>query len=113
MDNLTDLEIIRKIAKIEGATETHTVSLGGITSITAFFKLGDGFSYQNPLGWNNYNPLTDKALCFDLMVKYKVKWTYVGVGEHTAISTGCHNWCDYTDSAQKAICLSIIEAHND
>ena len=80
----TDLEICKRIAEIEGISDYIFINY-------------------------DYNPLTDKALCFDLMVKHELEMFKVG-----------SNWnCAWTDSnlttsnknPQKAICLAIIEAH--
>ena len=59
-----------------------------------------------------YNPLTDDALCFQLMVKYEVQPWLDG--------DGSGNWCATINneigrdfSPNKAILLAIIEAHNE
>jgi len=69
-----------------------------------------------------YNPLTDDALCFQLMVKYTVELSplFSGCWSATVAKTYtfdeqldyklCPTWLD--ESPNKAICLAIIEAHN-
>lgn len=102
---LTDLEICKRIAEIEGyfieCALPHAVII---------HNGGDG---------NNYDPLTDDSLCFKLMVKYEVN-----INRYYDCATIDS---DYTDrppvanesfstddtSINKAICLAIIEAHKD
>lgn len=89
MSELTDLEICKKIADIEGFPEQVLE-----------------FHDDHIL---NYNPLTDKALCFDLMVKYKVELDFVS--SYCACLMGEYEW-GYNENPQKAICLAIIAKHN-
>ncbi len=64
-----------------------------------------------------YNPLTDKALCFDLMVKHKVEVEWCG----NECATWIYNEDGYPEykvlhhdgTLQQAICLAIIEANED
>lgn len=58
-----------------------------------------------------YNPLTDDALCFQLMVKYKLEFFPVGEFYHCAWSDS--NVTTFDKNANKAICLAIIEAHKE
>jgi len=125
LKKLSDLEICQKIALIEGANKAGIVELDGVKSLTAWFCLGEGFSYKEPVAHYNYNPLQDDALCFKLMIKYEITreyehydligWnyhsnndadkehiterTYWGEGEHTE-----------DISPNKAICLAIIKS---
>ena len=104
MSELTDLEICKRIGEIEslnGDFGTHLNGAHGRRYIDGSFKY--------------YNPLTDDALCFQLMVKYEVNVdSYLGV---TSISSDYTNkpniaqvsYMDYT--INKAICLTIIKAH--
>ena len=62
MSELTDLEICKRIAEIEG----FTFCTGGKYARVEVRR--DNTVY----GYVDFNPLTDKALCFDLMVKYGV-----------------------------------------
>lgn len=98
---MDDLVICKRIAEIEGVTVRDT---GGDLIWTKCPK-----SALEPK-YDDYNPLTDDALCFQLMVKYKLevwealgKWL-VGFNLRNTVSD---------ESANKAICLSIIEAHKD
>ena len=97
---MTDLEICKRIAEIEGYRVSTDV------------KPSCGSVYANIYPDNcygNYNPLTDKALCFDLMVKYELSiepqlfnLTYAHIDYQHAV---------LDENPQKAICLAIIEAH--
>jgi len=96
---MTDLEICKRIAEIEGETIEH------IYKYVLFISRTEDV----------YNPLTDKAMCFDLMVKYKVSVFH----EYDYAAVVC---CDsgeavggvtLTESPNKAICLAIIEAHKE
>tara|TARA_R110002051_G_scaffold301683_1_gene369645 strand:+ start:740 stop:991 length:252 start_codon:yes stop_codon:yes gene_type:complete len=81
---MTDLEICKRIAEIEGISDYIFINY-------------------------DYNPLTDKALCFDLMVKHKVdtEWWGDELGAYIPVNDGeIHD-----KNPQKAICLAIIEAH--
>ena len=101
---MNDLEICKRIGEIEslnGDFGTHLNGAHGRRYIDGSFKY--------------YNPLTDDALCFQLMVKYEVNVdSYLGV---TSISSDYTNkpniaqvsYMDYT--INKAICLTIIEAN--
>ena len=105
MSELTDLEICKRIAEIENK--------------------GDCFSWFNTFAIRTemyaereeYNPLTDDALCFQLMVKYEVNVdSYLGVTNISSDYTDRQDiaqfsYMDYT--INKAICLTIIEAHKD
>ena len=106
---LTDLEICKRIAEIEGyKTSVTDVKKGVWASI-----------HKNDCyGW--YNPLTDDALCFQLMVKYCIdvispylvndesKW------EAQMFVSGCADAVNaYDDDPRRAICLAIIEAHKN
>jgi len=97
---MTDLEICKRIAEIEGYRVSTDV------------RPSCGSAYANIYPDNcygNYNPLTDKALCFDLMVKHKVdtEWWGDELGVYIPVNDGeIHD-----KNPQKAICLAIIEAH--
>tara|TARA_R110000787_G_scaffold167889_2_gene280863 strand:+ start:8257 stop:8580 length:324 start_codon:yes stop_codon:yes gene_type:complete len=106
MDNLT---ICKKIAEIEGVE----------------FCIQNGWVLpENPAETNIskmtdvYNPLTDDALCFQLMLKYDMPPMKSGapnlyecVFDMDRALSGAGIICD--ESPNKAICLAIIEAHKD
>lgn len=104
MSGLTDLEICKRIAEIKG------VSYFEFPDCIVRTSEPDGTGTpQEAIGV--YNPLTDDALCFQLMVKYEVDIAFND------------EWCGiYNDYAtkgvlfegipiNKAICLAIIEAN--
>ncbi len=106
----TDVEICKRIAEIEGYHVSTDV------------KPRCGSAYANIYPDNcygNYNPLTDKALCFDLMVKYmryfKIQsdenLTKIHVHDLEAMSPQSLLYIVKDPDAQRAICLAIIEAH--
>ena len=104
MNELTDLEICKRIAEIEGECIEH------IGRCVLFISRTEDV----------YNPLTDDALCFQLMVKHDcdlispyrpnndTHWECQIFTEDCADAVSI-----YDDSPNKAICLAIIEAHKD
>ena len=108
---MTDLEICKRIAEIEGVT------LSGFHPTT----MSDGSFYTRASNGAevNINYLTDKALCFDLMVKYEVVFldgeAFAGCESGAAVSGGgyyCNGIAEDNDP-QRAICLAIIDAHKE
>jgi len=104
---MNDLEICKRIAEIEhGSAYIDSDDTGN------FINLNHPMSDR---GGEMYNPLTDKALCFDLMVKYDVRvepsdcnaWIYNedGYPEYKVLH--------HDGTLQQAICLAIIEANNN
>ena len=108
MRELTDLEICKRIAEIENK--------------------GDCFSWFNTFAIRTemyaereeYNPLTDDALCFQLMIKYDcdvISPYRPNNDTHWECQIFTDNCADavsiYDYSPNKAICLAIIEAHKD
>lgn len=105
---LTDLEICKRLAEIEGATETFITRDKTITALFDRVSAHDRTAY-------NYNPLTDDALCFQLMVKYKISL----IQHQDCTAVYCiwnHDEKHSTETLtnpNKAICLAIIEAHKE
>ena len=93
LNDLTDLEIRKEIAEIEGK-KVHEDN----SQLTGFALL-DSESYEC------FNPLTDKALCFDLMVKYGVNISFIRPKE---VSICGGQLFYFRDDLQRAICLVII-----
>ena len=106
---MNDLELCKAIAEIEG----EEVVIDG----------GELWTYIKPLAsavktlCNVYNPLTDKALLWDLTVKYRVDidWPNMEIyhvaikGDHVFISV------HYKDESElpRAILQAIVRAHAD
>ena len=86
---MNDLEICKRIAEIEG-----------LRNPSAFFR-----------------PLSDDAQTFRLMVKYKIQVDWIGLNQKVLKPNCCAYWLINSsesvssESANKAICLAIIEAH--
>ena len=111
---MNDLEIETRIAEIEGNTLVWSNNWGKYVIGTPYGK--DEVAYE---------PLTDDALCFQLMVKYKVSLLQEENGYFdayiNAITTEMNAYndddnfffdCNYGDpNHNKAILLAIIEAH--
>ena len=100
---MDDLEICKRIAEIEGIKLTIKCCY-----VNGFFNRHALMTDE----YEEYNPLTDDALCFQLMVKYKVDVRHYIDGSVDAYIT--FNKQEVTGSnLNRAICLAIIEAHNE
>ena len=106
MSELTDLEISKRVAEIEGFE--FDIKNGKVLPVDPSNIITDKLT-------DVYNPLADKALCFDLMVKYNFDltspyrdddWTveFWSDGEGDAVAVQDEN-------LQRAICLAIIAMH--
>jgi hypothetical protein len=100
---LTYLEICQRIAEIEGV-----------------FVFDDGFDLFIPdyeasmsTGYDEdkeYNPLTDDALCFQFMVKDKIRLVYEYDGTWLCFSNGTTNkLLSKSSNPNIAVCLAKIE----
>lgn len=121
MQELTDLEICKRIAEIDGVINTMVAYPNQDKSFLGLIDTHD-FSGTPPQLIGEYNPLTDDALCFELMVLNEINVNFIecpaGTGK-AYYATG-HNklnrntiCTDYTDSPNRAICLAIIEANEE
>ena len=99
---MTDLEICKRIAEIE-----HGSAYIDCDDTGEFINLNNPMSDR---GGEMYNPLTDKALCFDLMVKYKLS-LIAPEGEQEDWDCVIRDVLTVHKSPNRAICLAIIEAH--
>lgn len=97
---MNDLEICKRIAEIENYKGWEKMSTRGIAGV--------------------FNPLTDDALCFQLLKKYNVDIISPYLPNNETKYEACifiNNFSDasseHDDNANKAICLAIIEAHKD
>lgn len=105
MSDLTDLEICKRIAEIDGVDYDYN------DERVMYWSKEDA-----PV--TTYNPLTDDALCFQLMVKYKVsvRVSWLGCDNWEAAANALKiisspHYGSYANSANKSICLAIIEAN--
>ena len=101
MSELTDLEICKNIAEIKGLSNFVTQYKNGVSFSGLMLNHSDNCV-------SCYNPLTDDALCFKLMVEFKVdvnneiSMMYIDRGKGFCVSKYGYN---------NAICLAIIESH--
>ena len=109
MNELTDLQICKRISLIELNEQfPKAKSIEFDDRQNCFWVEGIGFT-----GWPLLEPLTDDALCFRLMIKYKI--SLIQHQNNTAVyciwdHDEKHATNTMTD-AKRAICLAIIEAH--
>ena len=113
---MNDLEICKRIAEIE-RHEFYVLKseLHEYPSIKVFTEDVNGKYWASSM---DYNPLTDKALCFDLMVKYLSGFDVrkprgKGNNYFQAFYRDNSADCKTDENPQKAICLAIIEAHSN
>jgi hypothetical protein len=103
MKELTDLEICKRIAEIEGRV------ISGVGSLNVFVKCEPSL-----IGNEQYDPLTDDALCFKLMVKHNVSLTYGDYAVTAEIliekEDGEHSFAAQAYCPKRAICVAIIES---
>jgi len=98
---MNDLQICKRIAEIEGV-KVESIEFSHVP----LWRVDCGRRFE-------YNPLTDDALCFALMVKYKVwRWSNPYCGVFNVCIKGVQGWITST-TFNKAILLAIIEAHKD
>ncbi len=117
---MNDLEICKRIAEIEGVE--HLCDKGVVVLCENYNELinticSGRYSPEQVVKFiakASYNPLTDDALCFKLMVKHKVimDWERRGVMALITQFKGFPS-VGHADSPNKAILLCIIEAHNE
>ena len=98
-----DLSICMRVAEIEGVEYLQQ----GYVVIVNYNGSGE------VKDWEEFNPLTDDALCFMLMKKYEIS-----LYKENDIEWSAEYGCDKGEQAisttpNKAICLAIIEAHKE
>ena len=105
MSELTDLEICKRIAKIDGANVK-----------SRYAGTQKEYLYLDHVD-EEYNPLTDKAICWDLMIKHDIEFTKGGGFQNYRYGARFDHFVgskQYWDKdLPRAICMAIIEAHND
>ena len=102
MSGLTDLEICKKIAEIEGVVIEH---IHGTDIFVIDNEKGVNTRYDE---WMLYNPLTDDGLCFRLMVKYKLSLV-APEGEQADWDCIISDVLTTGKNPNKLICLAIIK----
>ena len=108
MTELTDLEILSKLAEIEKLDDFKIIG----ENASYLDHIDKGFRY----GFTRYsfNPLKGKALCWDLMNKHDITIVryYDGlVSGRFRIDGDMYSVAASTP--ERALCLAIIEKHND
>ena len=111
MNKLTDLQLCKRIAEIEGYNVGIWHDFVAITNPKDDSYLGE------------YNPLTDDALNHQLMIKYKITVEFTRYYEHLKSTTTRAYYDHKADNGygayiqdvnpNKAICLAIIEAQKE
>ena len=92
---MNDLDICKRMGEIEG------VELLGPNKLN--------YKPANKRCVELYNPLTDDALCFQLMIKYRIDFSTLECsGKHYVSWALGGNLID--ENPNKAICLAIIES---
>ena len=94
---MTDLEICRRLAEIDNRDTTlisHSDECGS-------------WLYCNETG-DEYNPLSDNAICFKLIVDYNVE---IEFDSDLNFVCACNNVWVNDENLNKAICLAIINSH--
>jgi len=120
---LSDLDICKRIAEIEGLEVVYskTFDIQRIAVKKGYYNRKEYESGARNIAieveyfkHNTFNPLTDDALCFQLMVKHQIKL-------EPCVTKGWIAWYEYFDcgmwdcpneSPNRAICLAIIEANS-
>ena len=106
MSELTDLEICQKIAEINNDDVTLILKSDVEYEAGLYFKESGG----------EYDPLTDDALCFKLMIKHQIDFYHAVYADETirryeAVNAITGKGFGFSSSANKVICLAIIELH--
>jgi len=97
---MNDLEICKRIAEIEGYKWDYSVGAN-----KRIMLINERIS--------TFDPIKNKALCFDLMEEYKVSlfnYSDHWEAENNFDSDACSS-CVEDKNPQRAICLAIIKAH--
>lgn len=123
MSELTGLELCRAIAEVENhklaTTEEikrKSLHIDSVYTVTNEERLTAGTICRV---YSRFNPLTDKALLFDLMVKHEVQINYPTndvyiVDENSGeYDSGCSAFTSFNDADElpRAILTAIIEAN--
>ena len=112
MSELTDLEICEQLAKVKGFNILSDKDKG-------IFNLNLNKCYVGSGVWcgKTFDPLTDDALCFQLMVEYSITFYKSELEDAAHFYTCCStrtpnlNHTIYNKNPNRAICLAIIESH--
>lgn len=110
---MTDLEICQRIAEIQNANWMQAYP-GTKQEFVGLISEND-FCGTPPELIGEFNPLTDKALCFYLMEKYQIEvrheFNQVGYWGKTSKINTCFFPTNINENLSRAICLAIIAKH--
>jgi len=101
MSKLTDLELCKKIAEIEGE-EQHVIN-----------KIERAFGAKKDAMWvvmhgDYYNPIEDWNITGPLMVKYEVKLVWECSPSYCHALIVKSQICESDSDEQRAICMAIV-----
>tara|TARA_R110000822_G_scaffold23066_4_gene71595 strand:- start:505 stop:849 length:345 start_codon:yes stop_codon:yes gene_type:complete len=114
MNKLTDLEICKRIAEIDG------VKVRDIGGVICILEATGSSLMKTPT--TRYNPLTDDALCFKFCYEDEItvnkcveviNGELVWNGKYYARHPKNENFGSVADTPNKAVCLEKIEAHKE
>ena len=107
---MNDLEICKRIADIEKIYYIETKYSDGVNFL-GLVNEPDGCGTPPEL-IGEYNPLTDDALCFQLMVKHKITMNWHTAEYKAWVMIKAKSYSVTARTPNKAICLVIVEANN-
>ncbi len=119
MKTLTDLEIVKKIAEIEGVYDEINSKINAHNQRGNQWDKTPNSGVTNPYGRLKltcvYNPLTDKALLMDLILKHRVSLVQNGNGDNHAffMDKDVDIYEPEKTKIPRAVLLAIIEAHDN
>ena len=105
---MTDLEICKKIAEIYLRKESYALQARG----ERLFYCHN----QQSIEWKEFNPLTDKALCFDFAVELMMQILHVDLptsGERVFYVKVGENITGYCTAPERAVCMAKIGVFRD
>jgi len=106
MSDLTDFEICKRIAEIKNLTFCTGSKYARV----------EIWSDNKVCGYMDFNPLKDRALCFDLMIEEGLQLLQLKNGDYIAfkqrVFVNVINSTEGVKSPQRALCLEIIRQHD-
>ena len=98
---MDDLTICKKIAEIEGILNPSC------DGADIYANVGDD---DLPI-WEQYNPLTDDALTWRLMIKYQIRLCWEYDGTWICFKNGISKALSKDKASNKSVCMAVIELH--
>jgi hypothetical protein len=122
MNDLTDLQICKRIAEIELLStivvgdKLVNVKFGSLTMNGADYSDLNDAARATYNAYNIYNPLTDDALCFKFAVDDKMMLSWVecpaGSGKAYFVNVGDKS-TDYCDTPNRAVCMAKLKVFSN